>query len=351
MIVPERSDRIRKISLPAWFLKVAAIVGATLLLILALGAFDYLHMLGQVAENKNLRVENHKLKLDIQAAQTKVESLDETVSRLKTFASKLKVIANLDQPGSQPLLDKIPDAGRGGGKGGSPQFEDSGNIEDEDSPTKDLRKKNGASLDQESSPEWVPSKNANIHERLEYQRSKSVAVEGIDLSEQIQAIEEAAVKLRVEAEQEERNLATLQEQLQDRMYRLLSTPSIAPAQGYVSSEFGYRYNPFSGVRTFHAGMDIANSIGAPINAPADGRVVKVGFSGGFGTVVKIDHGYGVATKYGHLARAHVQPGQRVRRGERIAEMGNSGRSTGPHVHYQVEINGRPVQPRLFILDF
>ena len=123
-----------------------------------------------------------------------------------------------------------------------------------------------------------------------------------------------------------------------------------PAHGWITSYFGTRHNPFVGVKTFHGGIDIANRIGTPIYAPADGIVTATGTSGGFGLVVKIDHGYGLVTKYGHNSRIVVKTGNRVKRGEKIAEIGNSGRSTGPHCHYQVEVNRKPVNPLLFILE-
>lgn len=364
MIVPEKSDRIRKITLPTWTLR-ALLFGSAAVLFFGMAlVFDYLHMLSQVSENKRLRVENHELQVEVQSARNKVEALDQTVGRLKSFAHKLRVIANLDQPGMQHSLEKAPEGVKSNAPG-----EDSGIIEDEGPGEAAPKGKKKTSLHQPVIPTpptevpveedvatGAPSADADLHTRLEYQRSKTLVsdfsdeFESSSLTEQIRVVQDAAVKLKELAEVEEQGFADLQEQLQDRVIRLLSTPSLLPAQGYVSSEFGYRFNPFSGVRTFHAGLDIANGIGTPIYAPADGRVRKVGLAGGFGTVVSIDHGFGLITKYGHTSKVFVHDGDRVKRGQKIAEMGNSGRSTGPHVHYQVEMNGRPVQPRNFILD-
>lgn len=349
MIVPERSDRIRKVTLPAWLLRSALAFAALFTLIGLLVVFDYVHMLTQVGENKKLRVENHLLSAEIQSAKNKVESLDQSVGRLKAFAQKLRVISNLDQPGTRRFLEKPPEGLKVGP--GSPN-EDSGNIEDSEGD-----QTSNSKTENEETTTAVPTKGSDVHSRLEYQRSKTLlgGEFGADfdtqtLSEQVTTIADASVRLREMAEIEEQNLADIQEHLQDRVYRLLSTPSILPTQGYVSSEFGYRYNPFSGVKTFHAGLDIANHIGTNIFATADGKVTKVGLAGGFGTIVRIDHGYGVVTKFGHNSKVLVKAGQRVKRGDKIAEMGNSGRSTGPHLHYQVEVNGRPVEPKLFILD-
>ncbi len=338
MIVPERSDKIRKFTLPAWYLRAGLVLTALMLLVGLFIFFDYLHVMSQVAENKSLRVENQRLQSEIQSAKTKLESLDQSVGRLKSFAHKLRVISNLDNPGSQKILQS-PSGPVNSPKGSVDEGEDSGVIREPGEPQ----------------AEYIPDKE-DIHARLEQQRTQTVMGElgqsfyTESLIEQVSQINHATVQLNQMTREEEKNFADLQEHLQDRVARLLSTPSTMPAQGYISSEFGYRHNPFSGVRTFHAGIDLANNYGTLIYAPADGLVTLAGNLGGFGLVVRIDHGYNVVTKYGHNSKVLVKPGQRVRRGDRIAAMGSSGRSTGPHLHYQVEVTGRPVNPRLFILE-
>ncbi|MCB9481690.1 MAG: peptidoglycan DD-metalloendopeptidase family protein [Desulfobacteraceae bacterium] len=131
---------------------------------------------------------------------------------------------------------------------------------------------------------------------------------------------------------------------------LASTPAIRPAKGWITSPFGYRDSPFTGKKEFHEGYDIANRKGTSIIAPADGIVSFVGKRGLLGNAVLIDHGHGIITKYGHLDEALVKAGQKVKRGHQIAKMGNSGRSTGPHLHYVIYVNGRPVNPEKYILD-
>ena len=119
-----------------------------------------------------------------------------------------------------------------------------------------------------------------------------------------------------------------------------TTPSIWPAAGYVSSPYGLR---FDGTE-FHQGIDIAADMGAPIVATADGVVTAAGWNGGYGNMVDVDHGGGIVTRYGHASAVAVTVGQQVRRGEVIAYVGSTGRSTGPHVHYEVRVNGAPVNP-------
>jgi murein DD-endopeptidase MepM/ murein hydrolase activator NlpD len=351
MLIPERSDRIRKLSVPSAYLKVVVGLGLGLLVSGIFIFFDYIHLLSQVAENKKLRVENHVLKLDVQEAKSKLDTLDQSVSRLKSFAYKLRVISNLDQPGASRLLE-APQNGSGGssGGGGPGSEEEGGSINDPNNPEGSP----GAYVPPEESQ--PPPENAGMHAQLEYQRSQTalradeVEIASDNLLLQVSSILERSQSLQDETQLEEQNFANLQEQVQDRVARLRSTPSILPARGWISSEFGYRMNPFSGRKTFHGGLDVANYTGTAVHAPADGMVTFAGPRGGFGLVVQIDHGYGVQTRYGHNSRVAVKAGLRVTRGQKIAEIGSTGRSTGPHLHYEVVLNNKLVNPRAFVLE-
>lgn len=127
------------------------------------------------------------------------------------------------------------------------------------------------------------------------------------------------------------------------------TPSIWPTSGYISSGFGYRHHPIRRSIEFHRGLDIANLPGTGIYATADGVVDFAGRQGGYGNYLSINHGYGFKTKYGHLLRILVKEGQEVRRGDLIAKMGSSGLATGPHLHYEVRILNKPVNPIHYII--
>ncbi len=131
---------------------------------------------------------------------------------------------------------------------------------------------------------------------------------------------------------------------------LASTPSVKPVYGWVSSKFGYRKSPFTGLKEFHSGLDISNKKGTKINATANGVVSYAGQKLLIGNLITIDHGHGILTKFGHLNKILVKQGQKVKRGDIIGLMGNTGRSTGPHVHYEVRINGAPVNPQKYILN-
>ena len=131
---------------------------------------------------------------------------------------------------------------------------------------------------------------------------------------------------------------------------LSSTPSIWPTRGWVTSGFGFRKSPFTGLREKHEGWDIAARNGAPVRTTADGVVVVEGREYGYGNLVEIDHGYGLVTRYGHNSKHFVKVGDRVKRGQVVTLVGNTGRSTGPHLHYEVLLNGVPVNPKNYILE-
>lgn len=132
---------------------------------------------------------------------------------------------------------------------------------------------------------------------------------------------------------------------------LANTPSVRPAHTpWLTSSFGKRRDPIFNFWVMHKGLDMGGRIGMEVCAPADGVVIWTGLRGGYGKTVVLDHGYGLQTHFAHLNRYLVQRGDHVRRGDPIAEMGSTGKSTGPHLHYEVRRNGQPVDPRRFILD-
>ncbi|MFQ5693507.1 MAG: M23 family metallopeptidase, partial [Nitrospinota bacterium] len=131
---------------------------------------------------------------------------------------------------------------------------------------------------------------------------------------------------------------------------LAHTPSIWPVKGWVTSGFGRRTSVFTGRKMFHAGIDIVARKGTPILAPADGVVIKSGRESGYGKIIKVRHLQGIVTRYAHNHKNLVRVGQRVRRGQILGTVGSSGRSTGPHLHYEVRVNGVAVNPRLYILE-
>lgn len=162
-----------------------------------------------------------------------------------------------------------------------------------------------------------------------------------DMAQEIRA-------LRSEAEVRIASSRQLSDQISTERQVYRTTPNLWPVSGYLTSHFGFRVSPIDGFRESHQGMDIAGPAGSSIRATADGVVKLAGWAGGYGNVVVIDHGLGYSTRYGHNRQVFVKTGDRVKRGQVIALMGETGKATGPHCHYEVWYNGRAMNPSRFL---
>ena len=147
------------------------------------------------------------------------------------------------------------------------------------------------------------------------------------------------------------SLFKLENIIRDNLESLIRSPSIKPLRsGFFTSGFGIRNDPFTGSLKFHEGIDWSAPIYSPVIAPADGIVVYTYFENSYGNIMAINHGYGIITRYAHLVQFEVKPGQKVKRGDTVGRIGNTGRSTGSHLHYEVIINGKKVDPLDYILE-
>ena len=168
-----------------------------------------------------------------------------------------------------------------------------------------------------------------------------------DMHEQIDELNRATIHQKGQFE-------SLLKSLEDQQNLLASTPAIRPIsrgeKSWVTSSFGFRVSPFTGQREFHQGFDISTRKGTPVLATADGVVTFIGKKGLLGKTIIVDHGHGMVTRYGHCSKFLKKRGEKVKRWEPIALVGNTGRSTGPHVHYEVRLNGIPVNPYKYILN-
>ncbi|MBI4805401.1 MAG: M23 family metallopeptidase [Desulfovibrio sp.] len=165
------------------------------------------------------------------------------------------------------------------------------------------------------------------------------------LARQLSAMVRALVEEIAFQESRQRQLASI---MRERALEFAARPSIWPVRGTINSDFGYRY--MSRSREYHKGLDIGVPVGTPIVAPADGKVVSVGYESGYGLMVVIEHRHGVSTAYAHLKAATVEAGDDVTKGTRIAFSGMSGRTTGSHLHYEVRVNGQAVDPMNYMLN-
>lgn len=146
------------------------------------------------------------------------------------------------------------------------------------------------------------------------------------------------------------SFAEAADSLKGRREQLAAMPAIMPTSGWLTSNFSrMRLHPVLGISRPHEGIDVTAPVGTPIEAPADGRVISAGWESGYGNTVTIDHGFGIQTKFAHASKLLTNRGARVKRGERIALVGSTGLATGPHLHYEVHVNGRPVDPLRYVL--
>lgn len=166
----------------------------------------------------------------------------------------------------------------------------------------------------------------------------------------IREMRQQVSQIKDEANKKTVDFKELINKLEKKKNLLAATPSIKPVEGWITSGFGYRKSPFTGKKDFHAGIDISNRKGTNILATANGKISFAARKSHYGNLITIDHGYGKATRYGHLKKILVKRGQKVKRGDVIATLGNTGKSTGPHLHYEVLINGAPVNPLKYILN-
>ncbi|MBC7387410.1 MAG: peptidoglycan DD-metalloendopeptidase family protein [Cryobacterium sp.] len=311
MIVPEKTTQVRKILVPAWVVRLGAVAIAVMIVLVGVMVANYGYVMSQVGENNELKTENRRLRQSVQVFKSKMGTLESAMERVKTFSTRLKVITGAeDRGGVASLMKSIPDSATniGGPKDVSPEV---------------------AAIEAELDPRDPE------HEELQKQYS--------ELELKISSMTAESLAL-------EQNLQDQYEHLVDQKTFLAALPTRKPVIGYYTNGFGTRYAPFGGKLKMHEGLDIANHPGTPIKATADGVVTFSNTKAGYGQTVIVDHGYGLQTWYAHTRKILVKSGQKVRRGDTIALLGSSGRSTGPHCHYEVRVNGIPVDPLSYILE-
>jgi murein DD-endopeptidase MepM/ murein hydrolase activator NlpD len=177
-----------------------------------------------------------------------------------------------------------------------------------------------------------------------------LASRSLDLADDFSLFEFTYKNLNKSVHSIESSVNELDEYLLDQDSILKSTPLTLPVNGWITSYYGPRVNPVSGNLQMHEGLDVGAPNGAPIHSAADGIVIFSGTKPGFGQHVQIDHGYGIETIYAHSSRVLVKKGDKIVRGDLIAQVGSTGHSTGPHLHYEVRVNGVAVDPYYFLLD-
>ena len=294
IFLPDASNRVRQLKIPQSLILGSLLVILLLSLVLAWGLMDYRSIKAKVPILAQLEEENAQQKTQLASLTDKIDRINGRLIELNEFDQKLKTMVNLetDEENSQFL-----------GIGGSdPSLLNSGyTIE-------------------------------KAHERL------------VTLMHQSLDNLDTAISVQINEKEE------LHKFLENQKNMLACTPSVWPTRGWISSGFGNRISPFTNEKEFHKGLDISTRMNTPILAPADGLVTSTGKDYLMGNKLMINHGYGLKTRYGHMAKILVKRGEHVKRGQEIGLVGNTGRSTGPHLHYEVYLNSIPVNPRRYILN-
>ena len=300
VVFPGAMGSPKKFCLPKKFAKIGfAVTGVLFVALIASSVYfvqQYMELQGNETELAKLRKESKIRKIQVEKFSHQVKNFETEMARLERFEKKLRVITALEN--SPKSVEK--NWGVGGPFG----------------------------LTTSSCNTSMGRGAASMVERL------SIGLDHLDKQAKIQSI----------SFQELDNFFKNQKSL------LSSTPSIWPTRGWVTSGFGFRKSPFTGLREKHEGWDIAARSGSQVRATADGEVVVEGREYGYGNMVEVNHGYGVVTRYGHNSKHLVKVGDRVKRGQVISLVGSTGRSTGPHLHYEVLLHGVPVSPKNYILE-
>jgi len=254
---------------------------------------DYIQVKKKAFELNRLRQETQAQKSQLHFFSSKIEDLEKQLSKLKDFDKKIRIIANLERG-----QESTPFMGMGG-----------------------------------------PSPS-DIREKMKGEKDDKGLMQQMKMD-----IE----RLQSEATSRGESLSELEKLLETKKEILTHTPSIWPVMGWVTSGFGFRTNPFTGLTQMHEGIDISNRVGTVVTAPADGIISDMGSDLAHGRILVISHGFGTTSRFSHLNKVFVKVGQKVKRGDKVAEVGMTGRTTGPHLHYEVRLNGIPANPMRYIL--
>ncbi len=294
VFLPDTSNRVKQFRIPQLLLLASLIIFLTIALVFMWGFAEYRDIKKKIPRLAQLEEENALQKTQLASLTEKIDRINGRLIELNEFDQKLKIMVNLE-------------------------------TEEENSQFLGIGGSDPSLLD----PDYTIEK---AHERL------------VTLMHQSLADLDTAISIQINEKEE------LYKYLENQKNMLACTPSVWPTRGWLSSGFGKRTSPFTNEEEFHKGIDISTRMNTPIIAPADGIVSSTGKDYIMGNKLMINHGYGMKTRYGHMAKILVKKGESVKRGQKIGLVGNTGRSTGPHLHYEVYLNSLPVNPRNYILN-
>lgn len=309
VIIPDQAKQVKQFTLPLFSIKIFYL--STIILLMFCGYFilDYSQL--RIIRNQHHRLisENQHLKGEAQILMNHLEEVKHSLRRVQDYTNKLSELVNFR--------------------------------------VKSVSKKTGLGAIAED--DFIPQVNQQFPAPP---NSTAMVPLGINIDKLIlRPAFEGLATIGYKSNKQAIELQQLLSTLSQKKSLLAGIPSISPVDGWVTSNFGVRLSPFTGKKSFHKGVDIAAPEGTPIISPADGVVIFSGAKVGFGNFIMIaHHGSGIVSAFGHNAQNMVQAGQQVSRGEQISSVGMTGKTTGPHLHYEVWVNGQAVNPRKFILD-
>ncbi len=302
------------------FVKHGLIWGVALLLLQGGIVTHYVYQWNQLSELEGIKEELNSTRANTTTFSTEVDGMKKRMLALENLNRKLQTMFGLEPDEIQGLPSEI--AGKGG----------------EELPYEGLQ----------DEAEFQP---VDSNDRVSSVGGDDSSSAFLTTKRQISEIKVGLDWLSQETEFESKILEELSIVAQKKAVQWASTPSIWPVNGRITSRFGPRVSPFTGKKRLHAGVDIGARTGTEIRSPGSGKVVVAAYDGRMGKFIRIDHGYGIETTYGHLSKTLVKYGDRVHRGDLIGLVGSTGKfSTGPHLHYQVAVNDKVVDPIHYVLD-
>ena len=308
VLVPPRNEAARSLEVPGWTFRALKWAAAVAVLLVASATFVLFSPWGTPGA-RFVAAQNRALQREIAAVEQRFRELDDTLRTIAVREEQMRMLAGLPVEGTAGTADVASAAG--------------GN----DSPARVVGPVTASVADL-----GTVSRRRPFEGRLGWTARPDI--EGL-----ISRATDLASGFR-----------DVSDSLQANYQRFANTPSILPTAGWLSSQFTHsRFHPILHENRPHEGIDVTAPTGTPIVAPAAGKVVRAGMEGGFGLVVEIDHGNGIVTKFAHCSRIAVRVGQQVTRNQLIAAVGSTGLSTAPHLHYEIHVNGKPVDPLTYVL--
>ncbi len=291
LFVLSKKNKLFNVSLPVWFFVTAIVTVTVILTAFVIILLDYSNRYVDQKNLMTLKRENEVLREELKKYQTLTENINQSLSELQQYDVKLRIYSGLELVNTDVRRMGI------------------GGIESDTAFTALNR----------------------------------------DVREQVTSVSASLKQLLAEAKFQRQSYDEIMKYLKEKEYLRNHTPTIEPVAGWYMSGFGMRIDPFTGYLRMHDGLDISAPAGTPIVAPADGSVKSIQIKDGYGLTVEIDHGYGIKTYYAHCLSSLCQIGQAIKRGDPIALVGETGRATGPHVHYEIRVANTPVNPLRYII--